>query len=100
MKNKIGVILACTVLFLSVNLQAEDIVECQKEECVNYFNKFKKGAKRGYIQANATLGQFYYVGYGTEKDEDNALKYLNKAAVKGERSSQYLVGAISLIKTP
>jgi TPR repeat protein len=97
MKNKIGVILACTVLFLSVNLQAEDIVECQKEECVNYFNKFKKGAKRGYIQANATLGQFYYVGYGTEKDEDNALKYLNKAAVKGERSSQYLVGAISLI---
>ena len=90
-------ILVCVVLFLSANSQANEIVECQKEECVNYFNKFKKGAKRGYVQANATLGQFYYIGYGTDKDENNALKYLNKAAVKGERSSQYLVGVISLM---
>jgi len=97
MNNKLGVILACAVLFLSANAKAEEIVECQSEYCVNYFNKFKMGAKRGYVQANATLGQFYYIGYGTEKDEDRALKYLNKAAIKGEHSSQYLVGVISLI---
>ena len=97
MNNKLGVILALTTLFSAANLKAEEIVECQSEYCVNYFNKFKMGAKRGYVQANATLGQFYYIGYGTDKDEDRALKYLNKAARKGEQSSQYLVGVISLI---
>ena len=97
MNNKLGVILACAILFSSANSKADEIVECQSEFCVDYFNKFKMGAKRGYVQANATLGQFYYIGYGTDKDEDKALKYLNKAAIKGERSSQYLVGVISLI---
>ena len=97
MNNLLGVILTFSFLFLSVNLKAEEIVECQSEYCVDYFKKFKMGAKRGYVQANATLGQFYYIGYGTEKDEDKALKYLKKAAKKGEPSSQYLVGVISLI---
>lgn len=97
MNTILGVILAFAVVIFSVNLKAEEIKECQSEYCVNYFNKFKMGAKRGYVQANATLGQFYYIGYGTEKDEDKALKYLKKAAVKGESSSQYLVGVISLI---
>lgn len=97
MNNLLGVILTFSFLFLSVNLKAEEIVECQSEYCVDYFKKFKMGAKRGYVQANATLGQFYYIGYGTKKDEDKALKYLKKAAKKGEPSSQYLVGVISLI---
>lgn len=97
MKNLLGVVLTFSLLFLSVNLKAEEIVECQSEYCVDYFKKFKMGAKRGYVQANATLGQFYYIGYGTEKDEDKALKYLKKAAKKGEPSAQYLVGVISLI---
>ncbi|GLX86789.1 hypothetical protein tloyanaT_30420 [Thalassotalea loyana] len=78
-------------------VSAEQIEACQTDECVEYFKQFKKGAKRGHLQAYATLGQFYYVGYGTEKDEDKALKYLRKAAKKGEQSSMYLVGAISLI---
>jgi len=85
------------ILFMSCQLQAEQIKECQSDYCVDYFKKYKKGAKRGYVQANATIGQFYYIGYGTEKDEDKALKYLNKAARKGEHSSQYLVGVISLM---
>jgi len=97
MNSKLGVVLACALLFLSVDAKAKEIEECQSEYCVNYFNKFKMGAKRGYVQANATLGQFYYIGYGTDKDEDRALKYLKKAAKKGEKSSQYLVGVISLI---
>jgi hypothetical protein len=97
MQNKIATIIACTVLIFSVHTKAEEIKECQTEYCVNYFNKFKMGAKRGYIQASATIGQFYYIGYGVDKDEDKALKHLNKAASKGETSSQYLVGVISLV---
>ena len=97
MKHKIAILMAVAVLFMSYQLQAQVLKACQSDYCVDYFNKFKKGAKRGYVQANASLGQFYYIGYGTEKDEDKALKYLNKAARKGEHSSQYLVGMISLV---
>ena len=97
MFNKLVIVLACIVLLLSSTSKAEEIVECHSQYCENYFKKFKKGAKRGYVQASATLGQFYYVGYGTDKDEGKALKHLNKAARKGEQSSQYLVGVISLI---
>ena len=97
MKHKIAILMAVAVLFMSYQLQAQVLKACQSDYCVDYFNKFKKGSKRGYVQANASLGQFYYIGYGTEKDEDKALKYLNKAARKGEHSSQYLVGVISLV---
>lgn len=97
MKRKIATLIATTLLFITSNLFAEEIKECQTDSCVNYFKQFKKGARRGYVQANASLGQFYYIGYGTEKDEDKALKFLKKAAAKGEYSSQYLVGVISII---
>ncbi|SEL44776.1 Sel1 repeat-containing protein [Colwellia chukchiensis] len=97
MNNKLAMILIGLISVFSLAVSAEEIVECQSDYCVNYFKKFKMGAKRGYVQANATLGQFYYIGYGTDKNEDKALKYLHKAAVKGESSSQYLVGVISLV---
>ena len=97
MKSMVVILIAVAVLLMSFQLQAEQIKACQSDYCVDYFNKFKKGSKRGYVQANATIGQFYYIGYGTEKDEDKALKYLNKAARKGEHSAQYLVGVISLM---
>ena len=41
MNNLLGVILTFSFLFLSVNLKAEEIVECQSEYCVDYFKKFK-----------------------------------------------------------
>lgn len=98
MKSKITILVALSLLVtaMSFHLKSEEINECQSDYCVNYFNQFEKGAKRGYAQANSTLGQFYYIGYGTEKNETKALKYLNKAASKGEFSSQYLVGIILL----
>ena len=97
MKCKIAILATIAALLSITNVAAEEIKECQTEKCVKYFKKFKKGAKYGYVQANASLGQFYYIGYGTDKDEDKALKYLKRAAIKGEFSSQYLVGVISLI---
>ncbi|QOL24545.1 sel1 repeat family protein [Thalassotalea sp. LPB0316] len=97
MKKVLSIFALAGAFLLAPSTKAEQIEPCQTDECVEYFKQFKKGAKRGHLQAYATLGQFYYVGYGTEIDEDKALKYLNKAARKGEQSSQYLVGAISLI---
>lgn len=97
MKNLIMMLIISAVFFITPSLKADEIKECQSKTCVDYFKQFKKGSKRGYVQAHASLGQFYYIGYGTEKDEDKALKYLKKAAVKGEPSAQYLVGVISLI---
>lgn len=97
MKNLLSVVTALGLLLLVPQSNAEQLEACQTDACVEYFKKFKRGAKGGHLRAMATLGQFYYVGYGTEKDEDKALKYLEKAARKGEKSSQYLVGAISLL---
>ncbi len=76
--------------------KAEQITQCQSEFCQHYFNEFKKGAKRGHIRAYSALGQFYYVGYGTEKNEAEGVKYMYKAARLGEVSAQYLIGVISI----
>ncbi|WP_448551174.1 tetratricopeptide repeat protein [Thalassotalea montiporae] len=93
-------------IFLSFNSQAVDIVSspksselsaCQTELCQTYFHKFKLAAKRGHSEAYTTLGQFYYNGYGVEKDEAQALKYLKKASKYGEPAAQYKTGLIHLI---
>ena len=97
MKSLVMALITTAVLFITPNVKADEIKECQTDACVKYFKQFKMGSKRGYAQAHSSLGQFYYIGYGTEKNEDKALKYLNKAAKKGEQSAQYLVGVISLI---
>lgn len=97
MKNTLMLFIFTFVISISSYIKADEISDCKVGACVDYFKKFKKGSRAGYVQAHASLGQFYYVGYGTEKDEDKALKYLLKAAVKGEHSSQYLVGVISLV---
>lgn len=62
------VILITTVVFLiTPNLKADEIKECQTDTCVKYFKQFKKGSKRGHVQAHASLGQFCYIDYATEK---------------------------------
>ncbi|MEP2601468.1 MAG: hypothetical protein ABJH28_08330 [Paraglaciecola sp.] len=42
------------------------------------FKDFKKYAQKGHPSAMETLGNFYIVGYGTEKSESKALKMYKK----------------------
>jgi len=44
----------------------------------------------------AALGQFYYVGYGTEKNDDLALKLFKKSARYGSLVANYKVGLLYL----
>ena len=69
---------------------------CQLDECKSYFKMYKKAAKRGHSGAMAILGQFYYNGYGTEPNEDQAIKYLKRAARYADTNAQYKLGLIYL----
>jgi tetratricopeptide (TPR) repeat protein len=69
---------------------------CQLDECKLYFKKFKKAARLGHAGAMATLGQFYYTGYGTQPDESKAITYLKKASRYADSAAQYKLGLIYL----
>ena len=101
---------ACSIGILLVTssyaVASTDVVEddksmlsaCQTSECKQFFKRFEVAVKRGHIEAVSTLGQLYYNGYGTEKNEDKALFYLKKAAkFKYNAAAQYKVGLIHLI---
>lgn len=75
---------------------AQKMTECDTASCQNYFSSYKKAAKRGHPQAAATLGQMYYHGYGVEKNEKMALKYLKKASRNKDAAAQFKAGYIYL----
>jgi hypothetical protein len=57
---------------------------------------YKKAASRGHAGAMAILGQFYYIGYGTEPNEEQAIRFLKRAARYADTSAQYKLGVIYL----
>lgn len=93
-KSTIILISAFTVMLFSHNVTAEALKECQSDQCVEYFEQYKVGVKRGHSKAMLTLAQFYYYGYGTPKDEEAALRYFKKAAKAGYVSAQFMAGYI------
>lgn len=75
---------------------AQKMAECDTASCQQYFSQYKKAAKRGHPQASATLGQMYYHGYGVDKNEKMALKYLKKASRNKDAAAQFKAGYIYL----
>lgn len=73
---------------------AFDFEPCNSEYCVKVFKDFKKYSKKGHPSAMETLGNFYIVGYGTEKSKSKALKMYKKAAKWDQGSAQYKIGLI------
>ncbi|REL24359.1 tetratricopeptide repeat protein [Thalassotalea euphylliae] len=73
---------------------ANQLEACNTEECVSYFKKFKRAARKGYVSAQYNTAKFYYYGYGTEADKALALKYYRKTAVNGSKEAQYMTGLI------
>ncbi|REL35105.1 sel1 repeat family protein [Thalassotalea euphylliae] len=96
MTKRITIFGAAFVLiqFLGGSALAEKIDECNTDTCINYFEQYRKAAKRGHSLAMLTLGQFYHHGYGTPKNEKMALKFFKKAARAGYTSAQFKAGYI------
>ena len=95
--NTIKIILiSIAISLLSINVNAAKLAPCMTGECVDYFNKFKRSAKRGHPVAMNTLGQFYEYGYGTEKNEELALKYYEKSSRLDHPVAQYKAGLLYL----
>lgn len=83
--NKLKVLALTLVVVTSSMLtpttaQAAKIEACMTQECIEYFNKWKKMSYRKYNTALSVMGELYYQGYGTEKNLDKSLKYFKKAA--------------------
>ena len=97
-KIKSSIILLSTLLFVS-NGYAQKMAECDTASCQQYFSQYKKAAKRGHPQASATLGQMYYHGYGVDKNEKMALKYLKKASINSKESLR-ISGLNGLVRHP
>lgn len=89
-----SLILVSTCFFVANNTSAEVISKCDTDNCISYFEKYKKAVKRGHPLAMLTLAQFYHHGYGTKVNEKLALKYFKKAARHGYTSAQFKAGYI------
>jgi len=94
-KNKFILMLAF-VLF-GTNTLAGSFHSCQDAKCKDYFKAFERRAKEGKVQAIATLAEFYYQGYGVEKNDKLALKYYRKAANRGASRAQYKLGMMYIL---
>ncbi|MFD2165137.1 tetratricopeptide repeat protein [Thalassotalea euphylliae] len=96
MKLLCRLVLIAAAISASSAAFAAKIEPCDTEECVTYFKKFKTGANRGSADAMATLGQFYYFGYGTEPDIEKAFYYLKRSARLGNLAALYKLGLFYL----
>jgi len=81
-------------LTLSNTLLAADIGPCSDAECVSYFKEYKRLARAGHSAAMTTLGEFYYHGYGVEKNIKLALKQFRRAAKYNSMSGQNKAGLL------
>ncbi len=105
MKNIILGTVFCLIAFIpssygndkvTKNQSSSSLAYCQLDECKSYFKMYRKAAKRGHAGAMAILGQFYYNGYGTEPNEDQAIRFLKRAARYADTNAQYKLGLIYL----
>ncbi|CAM3931565.1 tetratricopeptide repeat protein [Shewanella aquimarina] len=78
---------------------ASGLPECDSAECKEYFKAYTILTKRGHSDAMATLGELYYAGYGTKKNNKKALKWFRRAAKFGNTTAQYKAAVMYLQET-
>jgi hypothetical protein len=61
-------------------LQSYILEPCLSTTCIDTFNQYKKYARHRHSSAMSALAEFYYTGYGTDKDIGKALKYFRRSA--------------------
>ncbi|SFD48981.1 tetratricopeptide repeat protein [Pseudoalteromonas denitrificans] len=99
MKIIINILICIYLSGMFITVQASEIPECQSDECVNYFKKYKQYSRAGHPAAMATLGELYFSGYGTDKNLKKALKYYKRAARHGSTFAQHKAGLLYLKET-
>lgn len=82
-------------LFSIIGYSAE-MKQCSTEQCQQYFKKYKNYARIGYADAMSALGEFYYHGYGTEKNLEKALKQFKRATKYGAYAAPVKVALLRL----
>ncbi|CAM4213593.1 tetratricopeptide repeat protein [Shewanella livingstonensis] len=87
------------VIFAPIKSEASQLAECKTSDCVEYFKAYRILTKRGHSSAMAMLGEFYYAGYGTDKDLDMALKWYRRAGKYGVMDAKYKAGVLYLQDT-
>ncbi|MEP4890602.1 MAG: tetratricopeptide repeat protein [Aliiglaciecola sp.] len=86
------ILLFVSVLVFTPYSLAFDFKQCSEDHCVKTFKDFKKYSKKGHPSAMEALGNFYIVGYGTDKDPSRALRMFKKAAKWNQATAQYKAG--------
>lgn len=88
--------LSAALLLVIPYANSSNLEACDTAECREYFKAYKILTKRGHSDAMATLGEFYYAGYGTEKNDTKALKWFRRAAKYDNTVAQYKAGVMYL----
>ena len=73
-----------------------EMKQCDTVECKKHFKKYKKYARVGYADAMSALGEFYYHGYGTDKNLRKSLSMFKRATKYGAYSAPVKVALLSL----
>ena len=94
---KINNLLLTLILTLfSLTSYSAEMSQCNTEECRQYFKKYKNYARIGYADAMSALGEFYYHGYGTDKNLEKALKQFRLATKYGSYAAPVKVALLRL----
>ncbi|MFT5295754.1 MAG: tetratricopeptide (TPR) repeat protein [Colwellia sp.] len=94
---KVFALFICLIMTIMPNKTLSAEMEmCDSSKCNEYFKKYKNYARIGYVDAMSAVGEFYYHGYGTDKNLDKALSKLKKAAKYGSYGAPVKVALIRL----
>lgn len=91
-----NLLLTLIMALFSITSNSAKLSPCDTEECQQYFKKYKNFARIGYADAMSALGEFYYHGYGTEKNLDKALKQFRRATKYGAYAAPVKVALLRL----
>ncbi len=89
-------IIAASLLLVSgvaKSLPQLDFKACNTQKCTEYFQEYKKYA-RSHASAAGILGTMYLVGYGTEANEEEALRYFKFGATFDDPESALKAGLL------
>ncbi len=89
-------VVVITSSIFPADAQSEKNEACKTQECVEYFHKWKVMASAKRVLAMSVLADLYYVGYGTEKDLEESIRYYRKASRFQFAYAQYRAGIFYL----